>query len=101
MRRISGRTIGTFFREEIAEPLGADFHIGMGESNFARVAEMIPDEPVEGGGFGADADSIPARVFASAPAGTEAVNTWVGGEPKSPPQAATATPVGWCARRRR
>ncbi len=75
VRRITGRTIGTFFREEVAEPLGADFHIGMGDADFHRVAEMIPDEPVEGGGFGADADSISARVFASAPAGTQAVNT--------------------------
>jgi CubicO group peptidase (beta-lactamase class C family) len=29
VRRITGRTLGTVFREEIAEPLGADFHIGL------------------------------------------------------------------------
>ena len=76
VRRISGLSIGTFFREEIAEPLGADFHIGMPVSEFPRVAEMIPDEPAEGAqGFAAEPDSIPARVFASAPAGTDAVNT--------------------------
>ena len=76
VRRITGRTIGTFFREEIAEPLGADFHIGVARSEFDRVAEMIPEEPTEGATspFG-DPDSIPGRVFASAPAGTEAVNT--------------------------
>lgn len=76
VRRITGRTIGTFFREEIAEPLEADFHIGMVPSEFDRVAEMIPEEPTEGAAspFG-DPDSIPGRVFASAPAGTEAVNT--------------------------
>ena len=76
VRRITGRTIGTFFREEIAAPLGADFHIGVAPSEFDRVAQMIPEEPAEGGGspFG-DPDSIPGRVFASAPAGTEAVNT--------------------------
>ena len=28
MRRVTGRSIGTFFREEVAGPLGADFHIG-------------------------------------------------------------------------
>lgn len=76
VRRITGRTMGTFFREEIAEPLGADFHIGMPSSEFGRVAEMIPDEPAEGGaGFAPEPDSIPARVFASAPAGTDVVNT--------------------------
>ncbi|MCE2425018.1 MAG: beta-lactamase family protein [Pseudomonadales bacterium] len=76
VRRITGRTIGTFFREEIAEPLGADFHIGVARSEFDRVAQMIPEEPAEGGeGPFGDPDSIPGRVFASAPAGTEAVNT--------------------------
>lgn len=77
IRRVSGKTIGCFFREEIAGPLGADFHIGMDESDFPRVAEMIPDPtPPSGGAFDdMDSESIPARVFASAPAGTEAVNT--------------------------
>ncbi|MBL0203988.1 MAG: serine hydrolase [Candidatus Microthrix sp.] len=28
VRRVTGRSIGTFFREEVAGPLGADFHIG-------------------------------------------------------------------------
>ena len=75
VRRITGRIIGAFFREEIAEPLGADFHIGMAPTEFDRVAEMIPEEPVEGGGLFGDPDSIPGRVLASAPAGTDAVNT--------------------------
>ena len=76
VRRISGRSIGQFFREEIAEPLGADFHIGMDDAVFPRVAEMIPDDAPPAGGFGdMDPDSIPARVFASAGAGTDAVNT--------------------------
>ena len=34
VRRITGRSIGAFFREEIATPLGADFHIGMDDSVF-------------------------------------------------------------------
>ncbi len=29
VRRVDGRSIGRFFREEIAQPLGADFHIGL------------------------------------------------------------------------
>ena len=29
VRRITGKSLGTVFREEIAEPLGADFHIGL------------------------------------------------------------------------
>ncbi|MYB36270.1 MAG: beta-lactamase family protein [Gammaproteobacteria bacterium] len=77
VRRITGRSIGAFFREEIATPLGADFHIGMDDSVFPRVAEMIPDDaPAGDGPFGEmDPNSIPARVFASANADTTAVNT--------------------------
>jgi CubicO group peptidase (beta-lactamase class C family) len=47
VRRVTGRTIGTFFREEVAEPLGADFHIGLPESEDHRAGQMIPpDEPL-------------------------------------------------------
>jgi CubicO group peptidase (beta-lactamase class C family) len=46
IRRITGRSLGTVFREEIAEPLGADFHIGLPASEDNRVADLIP--PVDG-----------------------------------------------------
>lgn len=42
VRRITGRSLGTVFREEIAGPLGADFHIGLPESEDRRVADIIP-----------------------------------------------------------
>jgi CubicO group peptidase (beta-lactamase class C family) len=42
LRRIDGRTMGTFFRDEVAGPLDADFHIGLPASEDARVAELIP-----------------------------------------------------------
>jgi CubicO group peptidase (beta-lactamase class C family) len=42
VRRVSGRTIGTFFKEEVANPLGADFHIGLPEDQDYRVGELIP-----------------------------------------------------------
>ncbi|MEM6706789.1 MAG: serine hydrolase domain-containing protein [Acidobacteriota bacterium] len=45
VRRVSGRSLGTFFREELAEPLGADFWIGLPESEEPRVAPMIPWRP--------------------------------------------------------
>jgi CubicO group peptidase (beta-lactamase class C family) len=45
VRRITGRSLGTFFRQEIAEPLGADFHIGLPASEDARVADLIPPPP--------------------------------------------------------
>jgi len=42
VRRITGRSLGTFFREEIADKLGADFHIGLPAAADSRVAEIIP-----------------------------------------------------------
>jgi len=41
VRRVSGRTIGRFLREEIAGPLGAGVHIGLTARDEPRVAEMI------------------------------------------------------------
>jgi CubicO group peptidase (beta-lactamase class C family) len=49
VRRITGKSLGTVFREEIAEPLGADFHIGLPASEDGRVADLIPPPP--GGGI--------------------------------------------------
>ncbi|HZZ67192.1 MAG TPA: serine hydrolase domain-containing protein, partial [Phenylobacterium sp.] len=52
VRRITGKSLGTFFREEVAEPLGADFHIGLSASEDARVAELIPPPPGQAAGDG-------------------------------------------------
>ena len=40
VRRVSGESIGAFFRSEVAEPLGADFHFGFGAEEDHRVAEF-------------------------------------------------------------
>ncbi|MCX6130059.1 MAG: serine hydrolase [Proteobacteria bacterium] len=45
VRRVSGRTLGTFFKEEVAEPLGLDFWIGLPEDHEHRVAHNIPAAP--------------------------------------------------------
>ncbi|MGD8418005.1 MAG: serine hydrolase domain-containing protein [Pseudomonadales bacterium] len=63
VRRITGRTIGTWFREEIAAPLDADFHIGVDPGNFGRIADLVPaatTAPI----LDMDPESIPGRVFA-------------------------------------
>ena len=41
VRRVSGRTLGTFLREEISDRLGADFHIGLSPRDESRVAEFF------------------------------------------------------------
>lgn len=45
VRRISGRPFDVFFREEIAAPLGLDFHIGLFEEHEPRVAPTIRADP--------------------------------------------------------
>ena len=90
LRRIDGRSLGTYFREEIAEPLGADFWIGFGPELDGRCAEMIqaPVLPPASDGsnpFAAaldDPESLVAKVFNNPPRELDAVNsrTWRGAE---------------------
>lgn len=42
VRRIDGRPLGQFWREEIAETEEIDFWIGLPEEQFSRVAELVP-----------------------------------------------------------
>jgi CubicO group peptidase (beta-lactamase class C family) len=42
VRRASGKSLGTFFQEEIARPLGLDFWIGLPEAIEPRVAPIMP-----------------------------------------------------------
>lgn len=51
VRRVSGRSLGCFFREEIAEPLGLDFWIGLPPEQEPRVARLIPPVPPEDPGM--------------------------------------------------
>ena len=41
VRRVSGKSLGAFFRDEVAGPLGLDFWIGLPEEHESRVAPMI------------------------------------------------------------
>jgi CubicO group peptidase (beta-lactamase class C family) len=71
VRRVSGRSLGTFFRDEVAAPLGLDFWIGLPEDVEPRVAPMIfPDPPAPGEPLSVfflkaltDPTSIPALAF--------------------------------------
>ena len=47
VRRITGKSLGTFFADEIAGPLGADFYIGLDPRHDDRVATVIPPPPME------------------------------------------------------
>ena len=64
VRRVTGLTIGRFFRQEVAEPLAADFHIGLPEEHESRVGELVPP-PGAVLGDGLDEDSLAHRVLAN------------------------------------
>lgn len=40
VRRIAGKSLGVYFRDEIAGPLGLDFHIGLDDAQHGRAAWM-------------------------------------------------------------
>ena len=44
-RRIDGRSLGTYLSDEVAAPLGADFHIGLPASEESRVADYLWTAP--------------------------------------------------------
>ena len=46
VRRITGQTVGAFFAERVADRLGADFHIGLPESEDSRVSFVVPPGPI-------------------------------------------------------
>jgi CubicO group peptidase (beta-lactamase class C family) len=72
VRRVSGRSLGRFFAEEIAGPAGIDFWIGLPEEIEPRVAPMIPYVRRKGEPLGAfalavvqDRTSVPAFAIAN------------------------------------
>jgi CubicO group peptidase (beta-lactamase class C family) len=40
VRRVTGQSLGRFFAAEVAGPLGADFHIGLGPDDLPRCADL-------------------------------------------------------------
>lgn len=76
VRRVTGQSLGTFFRTELAEPLGADFHIGLPASADARVSNVIPPPPMNLEALGPiDHNSVAMRTFMNPVPSVEAVWT--------------------------
>ena len=64
VRRVTGKSIGTFFRDEVAIPLKADFYIGLPKEHDSRVADLIPPIPIDPSLLGEiDLQSIPVKVL--------------------------------------
>lgn len=72
VRRIDGRKLGTYFAEEIAGPLGADFHIGLDPAEFGRIANVIPPQMAPVDLSNIDMDSPAIKTFTGPAPGAEA-----------------------------
>ena len=78
VRRITGTTVGRFFRDEFAGPLGADFHIGLDPVDDARCGEMVgpsAEERAAAGDVPPPPDSLRARVMGNPLVRPEIANT--------------------------
>lgn len=49
-KRVTGKRLGEYFRDEIAKPLGLDFHMGLPLEEHHRVAELVHDGNPQSGG---------------------------------------------------
>lgn len=70
MRRVTGKTVGPFLRDEVAGPLRAEYYIGgMTPEEQARVAEVIPnmDAALFAAKDGQDQNSLKALAFRQNP----------------------------------
>ena len=66
LRRTTGRSPGTFVREEVLDPLGADFWIGLPASEEQRVAALVPPNPSPKAALAVLGESVLiARVFSN------------------------------------
>jgi CubicO group peptidase (beta-lactamase class C family) len=75
VRRIAGKSLGTYVRDTFAQPLGLDFQIGLAEREHARVADILQQVPPDPAGEAAqlfarslaEPEGVTARAFANPP----------------------------------
>jgi CubicO group peptidase (beta-lactamase class C family) len=79
IRRVDGRTVGAFLRDDVTGPLHADFFIGVPEEADGRAAEVLPPpppgEPTIWDTLLADPESVSGRTFLNPPRTPGLVNT--------------------------
>ncbi len=101
IHRASGKTPGRYWKDEIAAPLGLDAHIGIAESEDARIADLRPGrrDPSEGPSLIQrimdEPTSMTARAFTNPPTlvmpGVTSSRAWRGAELPSVNGHATAS----------
>ena len=75
VRRVTGKHLKTFVADEIAGPLGADFQIGAAESDWDRIAPVVPPPPLPFDLDAIDKDGPAFKTFTGPVADAAAANT--------------------------
>jgi CubicO group peptidase (beta-lactamase class C family) len=75
VRRVTGQPLKAFVAQEIAGPLGADFQIGAAESDWDRIAPVVPPPPLPFDMAALDPDSPVYKTFTGPAADASAANT--------------------------
>jgi CubicO group peptidase (beta-lactamase class C family) len=70
-RRVTGQSLGTFFAQEVAGPLKADFHIGLPAEHDRRVSPVVPPVTPLVAPEGLAPDSIAVRALSNPLVGAE------------------------------
>lgn len=63
VRPITGASLGEFFRTEVAEPLGVDFHIGTPSALDQRIATLVPPAAQSSALTALPPDSVPVKTL--------------------------------------
>jgi CubicO group peptidase (beta-lactamase class C family) len=75
IRRITGETFKRFVADEIAGPLGADFQVGAQESDWGRIAPVVPPPPPEVDVRTLDPNSVLVKTYTGPVASAKAANS--------------------------
>lgn len=63
IRRITGKQLGQFLADEVAGPIGADFHIGLPDAEHGRVSNVISPPPLPIDPAAIDPESVAIKTF--------------------------------------
>ena len=94
VRRVTGESLGSFFRREVAEPLHVDYHIGLHADELERCADFVLP-PGAGIRKGLENPDTPDGMYWKELSAGEEFNS------TAFDRATTIKPQAWCATRRR
>ncbi|RYF60825.1 MAG: class A beta-lactamase-related serine hydrolase [Comamonadaceae bacterium] len=75
VRRVTGKPLAQFVADEIAAPLAADFQIGARESDWPRIADVVPPPPLPVDLTVLPEDNLTRKSLGSPPLDAAAANT--------------------------